>query len=288
VTASTANAAVVPRIVSTVPAATLNLVRIGGADKLVGVTKYDQLYLPKEQQDLPVVGDYETMNLERLVSLKPTAVIVQTAELRMSAQLKAVAVANHIEIVNVKLDTVADLWTTVKALGKVSGREKAAEKAIAEAQAELKKIAEENKGKPRVKVVYIIGRNPYFVAGGGTFLDEMITLAGGENVAAKVGEIYPVIGNELMAKLAPEVVLVSAVDEQEQQRDDPRLAALKQLPIPAAKSGRIYLVTDGYSLMASVEIGKQVRMLTEMMHRGMSEAGAGSGVGATTTKGVGN
>ena len=71
-----------PRIVSTVPAATLNLVLIGAADRLVGVSKYDLLYLPQNKRDLPVVGDYETMNYEQLVKLHPSALVIQTAESR--------------------------------------------------------------------------------------------------------------------------------------------------------------------------------------------------------------
>ena len=69
-----------PRIVSTVPAATLNLVLIGAADELVGVSKYDVSYLPAAQKNLPVVGDYETMNYEELVKLKPTVLVIQTVE----------------------------------------------------------------------------------------------------------------------------------------------------------------------------------------------------------------
>src|SRR5262249_34860656 len=55
-----------PRIVSKVPAATLNLVLIGGDKHLVGVSSFDKLVLPKDEQDLPVVGDYEQTNYEQL------------------------------------------------------------------------------------------------------------------------------------------------------------------------------------------------------------------------------
>src|SRR4051812_14729778 len=80
-----------PRIVSTVPAATLNLVLIGAADRLVGVSKYDVLYLPPDKQNLPVVGDYNTLNYEQLVKLHPTTLVIQMAETRIEPKLRQVA-----------------------------------------------------------------------------------------------------------------------------------------------------------------------------------------------------
>src|SRR4051812_9436259 len=90
-TSPAASQAAGPRIVSTVPAATLNLVLIGAADRLVGVSKYDVLYLPPDKQNLPVVGDYNTLNYEQLVKLHPTTLIIQMAETRIEPKLRQVA-----------------------------------------------------------------------------------------------------------------------------------------------------------------------------------------------------
>jgi ABC-type Fe3+-hydroxamate transport system substrate-binding protein len=273
-----------PRIVSTVPAATLNLTLIGAADRLVGVTKYDTLYLPPAQQDLPVVGDYETMNYERLVGLHPTAVIVQTDVARVSPRLTELAATHHIEIVNIKLDTLADLWETVRKIGKVAGKEAAAERAVTEAQAELAEIQKQNAGKKRVRVVYALSENPVMVVGGKTFVDEMLNIAGAENVGATVGDGWPMIGTEALAKLAPEVLLVSAAGQPPQVggSNDPRVEKWLRLPMPASEKGRVYLITEGNSLMASVEAPAHVRRLAELIHAGepaATQAGAGMGGG---------
>ncbi len=273
-----------PRIVSTVPAATLNLTLIGAADRLVGVTKYDTLYLPAAQQDLPVVGDYETMNYERLVGLHPTAVIVQTDVARLSPRLKELADAHQMEVVNIKLDTLSDLWETVRKIGKVAGKEAEAERAVTRAQAELAAIQKEHAGAKRVRVVYALSENPVMVVGGKTFVDEMLTMAGAENVGATVGDGWPIIGTEALAKLAPDVLLVSAAGQPAQVggAEDPRVAKWLRLPMPAAKAGRVYLITEGNSLMASVEAPEHVRRLAELIHGGAAaatEAGAGMGGG---------
>jgi len=257
----------VPRIVSMVPAATLNLVLINAADTLVGVTKYDALFLPDAQKNIPIVGDYETMNLESLVNLHPTAVIVQFADARLPERLRDLAASDHFEILNLKLDTIEDLWPVTRELGRISNHQKDADDAIASAQHDLDQIAGEYKSRPRVKVVYLVDHNPLSAAGAKTFMDQMLTVAGGENLAAKVGDFYPVISKETLAKLAPDVLLISAPDEPAQQQNDPRLDPYMSLPVPAVKQKRVYLVTDGDSLIASVQIAKQVRGLADLLHQ---------------------
>ncbi len=255
-----------PRIVSTVPAATLNLVEIGAADRLVGVTRYDVLYLPAAQQGLPVVGDYETMDLERLVKLHPTAVVVQTAAARMSGRLRELAAAHQMEVVNIQLNTLDDLWRTVAVLGRISGRQAEAERAIWEAQGQLAEIRRETAAEKPVRVLYALSEDPVMIAGGKTFLDEMLTAAGGENVGASVGEGYPMVGSETLVKLNPEVLLVNLAGQPAEKANDPRLEKWYRLPMDAARNHRVHLVTEGNSVMASLDVGEQVRRLAAVLH----------------------
>jgi iron complex transport system substrate-binding protein len=256
------------RIVSTVPAATLNLVLIGAADRLAGVSKYDLLYLPENKRDLPVVGDYETMNYEQLVKLHPSVLVIQTAESRIPARLREFTSSQHIELVNLRFDKVDDIWTSVRTLGKAAGMEKEAQAAIDKAQADLKDLAAQYKDAPHPKVVYLVSPKLMLLCGGKTFIDEMITAAGGQNTGAVAGDGFLDIGRETLVKLAPDVLLIGALEEPVSEENDPRLAPWLQLPLPAAKKRRVYLVTDGNSLMASVNIAKNVRALADLIHRG--------------------
>lgn len=256
------------RIVSTVPAATLNLVLIGAADRLVGVSKFDVLYLPKAQKDLPIVGDYEDINYEQLVKLKPTAVIIQTIEPRIPPRLKDLAAQENFQLINLRFDHVEDIWTSVRALGKVAGKEQEARRAIEHAQDDLKDVAAQFKDAPHPRVVYLVSPKLMLMCGGKTFLDEMITAAGGVNIGAKAGEGFLDVNRETIVKLAPQVLLVGALEEPAEMQDDPRLAPWFNLPVPAAADKRVYLVTDGNGLMASVDIGKNVRALAKLIHQG--------------------
>ncbi len=154
---SPATAPAGPRVVSTVPAATMNLMLINALDRVVGVSTYDQLFLPEEKRNLPVVGDYESMNYEQLVGLGPTALVIQQAPSRISPRLKEVAAAHHIELVNMTFNHVEDIWGSVRELGRISGHEKEAAEAIEKAQAELRelKILYGGKDVKRPKVVFL-------------------------------------------------------------------------------------------------------------------------------------
>ena len=150
----------------------------------------------------------------------------------------------------------------------MSGREVEAAKGVAEAKEYLRLAAVGMAGKARPRVVYVVGKSPLSIVGGGTFMGEMVEMAGGENVGATVGNSYPMIGNETLSKLSPDVLLISAPGEPEQVQNDVRLEPWLRLPIPAAWNKRVYLVTDGNAMMASLELPKQVQELAGMIHRG--------------------
>jgi iron complex transport system substrate-binding protein len=250
----------------------MNLLLIGAIDTVVGVSRYDSLFLPPDKQSLPVIGDYETINYEQLLALKPTTLILQQAESRISPRLKDFAAQHGIEILNMRFNHVADIWTSVRALGRAAGREREAEEAITKAQQELDtlKLLYGGPGAARPKVVYVASPQLMLVAGKNTFIDEMITLAGGENAAAQAGSDFLEMGREAIVKLAPEVLLIDMSEQIETQPDDPRLLPWTSLPTPAARAKRVYLLTDGNALMASVAIGRNVRKLAELIHAGDS------------------
>ena len=262
-----------PRIVSTVPAATLNLVLIGGDKTLVGVSSYDQLFLPESERNLPVVGDYEQTNYEELVKLRPTVMIIQQEESRQSPRLKQFVRDHHIELLNMKFDHVSDIWSSVRLLGQASGRQAEAERAIAQARRELADLAVDYKDVPRPRVLFIMDPASNLACGNHTFVEEMIALAGGEN--APVGDGFVTLSRETMVKLSPDVLLIGAPDTIPEMADDPRLAPWMSLPVPAVRNRRVFLVTDGNSQMPSVNIGKNVRALADLIHRQAPPAATG-------------
>jgi hypothetical protein len=89
---------------------------------------------------------------------------------------------------------------------------------------------------PRRRVLVAVGHDPLFVAGPGSHLDELLTIAGGENVAHDVGSPYPMVAFESVLERAPEVIVDSA-DNRPGNRAVRRLD-LSAWPSPAAGPGR--------------------------------------------------
>jgi iron complex transport system substrate-binding protein len=108
------------------------------------------------------------------------------------------------------LDRVADVRALIAELGALTGLGDRAGELVAEMDATLDEIQRRVTGRPRVRVAYILGGSPPWVAGPGTFIDELLATAGGENSFSDLEALYgPVSPEEFLVReidllLAPE------------------------------------------------------------------------------------
>ena len=266
-----------PRIVSIVPAATSILLQIGAAKLLVGVSSYDRPLLPPALRRLPVVGNYLHIDYETLLRLHPTALVIQRSRLRIPPRLIVLARQHHIGILNINLNTLRGLYRTARMLGKAAGRLPTAQRRVHRLQRNLRRISRRYARGPHPAVALLIGTSPIRIVGTDTFLNQMIALAGGMNAAAKVGTGYPAIDRGTLVRLAPRILLIAAPGQPRQDGpNDPRLAAWRRLPIPAAVHHRIFLITAANFEMLSLAADRQVRLLARLIH-GEAAASAEAG-----------
>jgi iron complex transport system substrate-binding protein len=154
------------------------------------------------------VGGGLQPSLEALLALDPDLVIrfAGESDLTTPKRLDDMGV-RHLAV---RLDRVADVRALVEDLGSVTGLYDRAGELTAEMDATLGEIQRRVKGRPRVRVAYILGGNPPWVAGPGTFIDELLTWAGGENSFSDLEALYgPVSPEEFLVReidllLAPE------------------------------------------------------------------------------------
>jgi len=193
------------RVVSLVPSATQTLLALESMGALVGRTEYDT---GSALAHLPSVGGGLEPSLETLVALAPDLVIRFAGESDLStpARLDDMGVT-HMAI---RLDRVDDVRALMEDLGTIMGRGDRARELVTEMDATLLEIQRRVQGQPRVRVAYILGGNPPWVAGPGTFIDELLTTAGGENSFSDLTALYgPVSPEEFLVRdidllLAPE------------------------------------------------------------------------------------
>ncbi len=193
-----------PRIVSLVPAATATLLALGEGHRLVGRTDYDE---DPSLAGLPSVGGGLGPSLEVLLSLRPDFVIrfEGPSDPETPRRLDAVGIPH----LGVRPDRIDDVVRMTRMLGALTGAEAAAEEVVAGIQGELEAVARAVGPAPRPRVGILLGGDPPWVAAGGTFIDEVVLVAGGDNVFADVGPLYAPVSVEEVLRRNPELLLLT-------------------------------------------------------------------------------
>ncbi|MEM0344038.1 MAG: cobalamin-binding protein [Thermoplasmata archaeon] len=189
------------RIVSVAPTPTEILFAVGAGDQVVGVDDYSDY--PAEVENLTRVGSY-TLNLEAIVALQPDLIVA--SDLVPRAQLEQLR-SQGIPYVIFADRTLEDVFKTIRLAGLITGHVDEADALAASlasrVEAVTSKTLAENVTKPRVYLEYY----PYWTYGPGSFGDDLIILAGGENIAHNTSSEYPNVASEFVIGQDPEIIV---------------------------------------------------------------------------------
>jgi len=228
------------RIVSHVPSITETLFALGLGDRVVGVSDYCDY--PEEAKLKTSVGNYYNPSIEAIVAQAPDLVLTD-GHSESIEDLKPLGI-NFFVIDPKDIDGILE---DIELLGKITGVESEAKALVSEMSSRFTQIASQVQGAPRVRVFYVFDatdlNNPW-TAGPGSFADALITMAGGENIAAKAQGAWVQLSIEQLVSADPEVILIdasmgTAIVSQEELMAHPAWQGLT-----AVKQGRIQLV-DG-------------------------------------------
>lgn len=192
------------RIVSMAPSHTQILYALGLGDKVVGVTEYCSY--PPEAQEKPKVGGFSNIDLEQVVGLDPDLVLGTSIH---AQSVRPALVERGLKVVLINPETVDDVLEKIVLVGKVTGREEAATALADELRERIEATmdkAQKAENKPRV---YWELSNDLYTAGPGSFIDDLITRAGGINIAADAKEQWPQLNLEALILADPEVIVLA-------------------------------------------------------------------------------
>lgn len=260
--AATAPAAQRPTIASLVPAATDLIVGIGARDHLVAISNYD-VDRP-ETAGLPKVGDYQSIDWERLRTLRPDVLVIFHAPDRIPAGLKQKADELGLRLVNVRSETLEDQYRDTLMLGQVMEETAKAERAVADLRAELDAVRRRVGGRPAVRTLIVRDESAVGTVGPGTFLDDLLTVAGGANVMTTPG--WPNIDRERLLALNPDVIvqLLSDVPPQVEQEARRTWDSLPQLN--AVRSGRVHVINKWYTQQPGFHVPRLAEDFARALH----------------------
>ncbi len=251
-------------VASLVPAATDVIVNMGAADHLVAVSNWDPK-LP-EIDALPRAGDYRTVDWEKIAQVKPTDMIVQFAPDKMPAGLADKAREMNIRLINVKINRLDDIFQTIDQLGQAIAEPAKASAASKKLHEQLDAVRQRVSGEPPMRTLMIRSESDLASVGGGNFMDDLLTVAGGKNVLSGGDNSFPTIDREQLMSLNPDAVILLFPGEAPQTVEKAKQFWNRQSDISAVSHGRVYVLTDSYLLLPGLSAGKIAGQFADLLH----------------------
>jgi iron complex transport system substrate-binding protein len=226
------------RIVSLAPGTTAMLYAAGAGPCVVGTIKHSEE--PAEALQLPVIGDAESLDLERLLALRPTVVVVAVdvvQRVRIERLMKL-----GIPVYQVHVTSLTGMPDSLEKLGTLTGTADTAKRVAKELRAELARLRESYGGRRKLKVMYQIWDRPIYTIGGKHVITDALGICGASNIYADLaGVAAPAVTREASILRDPEVILISAPPGQGNEW----LEAWRQFPaLTAVKYGQLIKYND--------------------------------------------
>lgn len=196
------------RIVSLSPHATELLFAAGAGDRVVGAAEYSDF--PPAAKPLPRLGSAASLDLERILLLKPDLAIAwgsgnprgQVDRLRRLGIPVFISEPRRLE----------DIAANLRRLGALAGTGATAESAAQAFEQRLAELEARHARQAPVDVFYQIWDQPLMTVGGNHMITRVITLCGGRNIFAGLPQLAPTVGRESVLQADPAVIVASGVD----------------------------------------------------------------------------
>ncbi len=250
------------RIVSLSPAATDLLLAMGAEHDLVGVSTFDS---DPRVASLPRVGDYESVDWERIQALKPNVMIVQGRN-RISAGFAERAKQLSITLHAAQIDRFTDIIVEADLIGQAVGRAEPARVSWKALREKIDAVKSHVENQPRVKTLIVTTADGLGVAGPDTYLDDILIFAGGVNALPADRAGYSKIDRELLLTIAPDAI-IQLMPGATQAQIDSANAVWRGLPdLPAVKNSHIYTFTQDWVLMPNSRVAELAEQVAAKLH----------------------
>lgn len=248
------------RVVSLVPAVTELFFALGAGDRLVGRTRFG--VHPPAAREVPGVGDGVRPSTELLLSRRPDLVVLYAGpdNRGVAAELERVG----LRTLAVRHDDLTDLERNLRRLGLAVGCAREASALARILRGRLEAVARATSGLPRRRVYYEVWHDPPITIGAGSYLDSLLTLAGGDNVFGDLEAPSPQVSLEAIAAREPEVVLWSAGAEAHDRPSPSRRPGWRALR--AVREGAVRRVDGELVHRLGPRVGEAAAVLARAIH----------------------
>jgi iron complex transport system substrate-binding protein len=242
------------RVVSLAPSLTDLVVAMGLTDRLVGVTRYDD---SPAVRSLPRVGGFLDPSPEAVLGLRPDLVLWMTDGGALPVVRRIASLG--VPVRALPIVSIADLLAASREIGASLGSADAGDRLARELDARIGAVkARAARARP-VRVLFVVGRDPLVVAGPGSYPDEVLRVAGGENVV-KSDRPWPVYPLERAVADDPDVVIDGAVLE-------PAEGIARLASIRAVREGRVRRMSNDGALRPGPRLAAALDEIFAALHR---------------------
>lgn len=201
-------AAPAKRIISLAPSLTELIYAAGAGDKLVGVIAYSNY--PEAAKSLPVVGQHDMLDMERILALQPDLVVAWLSGNPRASVRKLRELGLNVYIAEPK--NLESIPSHMERLAILAGTEKIAKPAAENFRSRLRALDHRYRNKAAVRTFYQVWDKPLISAGGNELINDIISLCGGRNIFADIDRVAPKVSKEAVLVRDPMVIIASGMD----------------------------------------------------------------------------
>ncbi len=194
------------RIVSLAPSMTETLFAIGAGGQIAGVTDYCNY--PGEATRKQRVGGVINPSIETIVSLKPDLIVLSMEGNVRDDFTKLTEFGIPVMVSNPR--NLDGIYRSISQLGMLTGRTGQAETLVTSLRTRANAVTRKASSLPKRSLLMFVSLEPIIVAGSGTFIAELIALAGGRNTAVHAPSTYPLYSREAVLKDNPDLLIFLA------------------------------------------------------------------------------
>ena len=247
------------RVASLAPANTEIAFAIGAGDKLVAGTTYDDY--PAAAKALPKLGDFQSPSVEKIVSFQPDLVLAAGG---IQSGLRAKLENLGVKVFVVDPSTLDGVYADLTALGQLMGvPDKATTRRCRHEAARRRRSSRRSPACRKPTVFVEIYSKPLMTAGKATFIDNLVSLAGGTNVGDAAGSGFPSFSSEVLLKDNPDVYIATTGS----------MASPGQIAkrsgydgLKAVQNGRVYVIDDNLLVRPGPRLVDGLEQLAQMIH----------------------
>jgi iron complex transport system substrate-binding protein len=237
---------------------------------VVGVDRFSRF--PAEVMRKPKIGDYANPNLETIASLRPDLVVIPINPVNLASRLQNL----RLKVLEIDQESIAKLYDSFRVIGQATGANAQAAQLIATVKGQLDSVQQRAAPLKRSRMMFVVGRTPnrldgLIVVGQASYLNEIIALAGGENVFRDSVASYPQVSLEEVLARNPDVIvdmgdMADTVGVTDQHKREVTGLWERLTSVAAVKQHRVYAVASDVYVVPGPRVVDAAKAFLAMLH----------------------